>query len=148
VEVPDGNRTVVLWPSALSDGLGNPVQAVAALVLSPAKARTTIRWMDEPGEYRWLLVRDEATVRVRIVRFRETFSGQSDEAGEAIFETDARLAGIAGQVTSQFERVRGRGAQSARAIDGAAGCASNPTGPVDAATGIGPAALPRERAVR
>jgi hypothetical protein len=58
---------LTLWASFLTDGLGDLLEGVAALVRGPEQATATVRWMDEPGEHRWQLTRDGDGVRVRIL---------------------------------------------------------------------------------
>jgi hypothetical protein len=96
-----GGQEVALYPGPLSDPLAELTWGVAALLLG-AETHTVV-WQDEPGEWRWLLVREGDAVHVTLLRFEETFSRKPDTAGRCLFEATDTLASFAGQVKSQLQ---------------------------------------------
>ena len=69
-----------LSASYLSDALGNLVLAAAA-VLAGAHS-ISVGFDEEPGEYRWAVVRtDSGTVRVTILSFQELWGNRPDADG-------------------------------------------------------------------
>lgn len=106
VLVRAGDCEVLLWPSFLSPALPDLARATIALLRSPVQKRITFSWQDEPGEWRWVLLReDEALVQVRILEFSENFSPLPDEQGIVLCEVHCSLQRFATQVHAVLHRV-------------------------------------------
>ena len=102
--IADPEHVQHLWPSSvLSDALGDLTRGVASLL--QGTDRLSVSWQDEPGEWRWLLIRHADRLSIRIVRFEETFSHRRDEEGVPIFQRACRLADFAGQLKSELQRL-------------------------------------------
>jgi hypothetical protein len=98
--IADRDTKVELTASYLSDALGNLARAVVRLMRGMEQAR--VSWDEEPGEYRWLMVRTDERVSIRILWFDSQFPERPDQEGRTVFETSCRLVDLAGQVTSQL----------------------------------------------
>ncbi len=62
-------------------------------------------WYTPPGEYRWLLDRQDDTVRLTMLWFDEPFSRRPDEAGVVVFVTECKLQRLAVQVKNELDRL-------------------------------------------
>lgn len=70
--------------SYLSDALGNLVLAAAAVVAGAHSI--SVGFDEEPGEYRWSVVRtDNGTARVSVLSFQELWGNRPDAEGESMF---------------------------------------------------------------
>lgn len=102
VEIND--QKAHLTASFLSDALANLLDAVKAIVSGADEA--TALFVEEPGEYRWLLRRKtQDRLYVRILWFNETWSDRPDKDGKIILEVECRLRTFAGAVLSASQRV-------------------------------------------
>ena len=76
--------------SYLSDALKSLVTSTLALLLEEEK---TVRFSfdEEPGEYRWIITRDNLDINIRILSFEELWSDEPDSAGEVIFSASCTI---------------------------------------------------------
>lgn len=111
----DGNRSVSVRASYLSDALADLSEVVLALLRGADHARC--RFADEPGEHRWLFERRGERLAVTIRRFPTTFSTAPDEAGTVIFAAEGTLRRFAVQVSNQLQALLERhGAEGYQAL--------------------------------
>lgn len=96
--VGDGDRSVALSVSYLSDALGELLLAIACLQEGAEEAQCF--WEEEPGEYRWLFRREDDAVVVTIIAFEDCWPHLPNEAGEVVFTTKASLKDIATTVVT------------------------------------------------
>lgn len=89
-----------MFPSHLSDALGDLTWAVVALMNGALEQ--SCEWADEPGEWRWILVRDGDQLDVTILGFKETFSRLGNERGLLLFQSCCNLRQFAIQVNNQL----------------------------------------------
>ena len=88
--------------------IGGPLDALAQAMVDLLRGadRTAARWMESPGEFRWVFQRSTDELSIQILYFPEMFSRQQDSAGTLLFTSECRLADFAGQVISALERVQ------------------------------------------
>jgi hypothetical protein len=102
IRVNDASATVTA--SYLSDALDDLAGAVSATLRGHPHAGAS--FTEEPGEYRWIFEPlPEGKVSVRILEFRELWSGRPDEEGEIIFHEQCRLRTLAGVLLSELQRL-------------------------------------------
>ncbi len=97
-------QSLRVFPTYLSDAMGNLADAVLCLLRSPMMD-FTCGWQDEPGEWRWVLHRAGEEVHIKIVRFEKNFSDLADELGEQVFSAECPLLRLATQVKGQLRRL-------------------------------------------
>ena len=78
-DVAIGSSTTTVEASYIGDALRDLVQATLAVVEGSPYA--VARFLDEPGECRFVLEPQGDQIRVRILEFPETFSEEPDGAG-------------------------------------------------------------------
>lgn len=78
--------------SVFYDPLSALADAVIALMKEQFTLESTVRvvctWQDEPGEYRWVLIKEEDNLQISIMQYKETFSRQDDEEGKLLYVTE------------------------------------------------------------
>ena len=105
--VSDGAVSADLFPTHI---FGDPLAGLTDTVIALLQERYTLEpvvhvvceWQDEPGEYRWLFEREGADLRIRILRFADTFSKLADEQGELLFATECPMLKFAILVKTQL----------------------------------------------
>jgi hypothetical protein len=70
--IGDGNTTIDLDVSYLSDALGDLARAARGILRGMTEASFSL--MQEPGEHRFVLSREHGEICVRVYRFPDTFS--------------------------------------------------------------------------
>jgi hypothetical protein len=103
-QLRDESATATLTASYINDALELLLEAVEALLDGAAEARCS--WAEEPGEYRWILTRDGAQVRARVLWFDSGEDPLADALGGSVFDRELPLRDFAGAIAA--------GAQSAR----------------------------------
>ncbi|KQX07758.1 MULTISPECIES: hypothetical protein [unclassified Leifsonia] len=88
--------------SYIGDAPRELLEAVEQLQTGAATARC--RWLEEPGEYRWIFERTGALVDVRILWFDDGWH-DSDDAGVMRFESTVSLSELAFSVTDGMSRM-------------------------------------------
>lgn len=101
--VSQGEREATIAVSYLSDALGDLTTAVVAL-LGGAEEQT-VRWLAEPGEYRWHFAREGARVRVRLMWVPEHEVRRTAPREEEIFVASCALARLAAQVRGALRQL-------------------------------------------
>jgi hypothetical protein len=96
----DGNSSVEITASYLTDALGDLCCAVIALLRGASSAR--VAWAEEPGEYHWVFDRLDDRVALRVLWFANQASTVSDERGTLVFNIECWLKDLAGQLESQL----------------------------------------------
>lgn len=98
-----GDKSVQVTASYLSDALESLCTAV--LAIANGKEREHATFDEEPGEYRWLLERQDAdNVRIRILQFEDLWSRRlPDESGETIFDAVCTVTELVQAVVSALE---------------------------------------------
>jgi hypothetical protein len=94
----DGDHSVALSASYLSDALGELLLAIACLQEGAQDAECF--WEEEPGEYRWLLRRDGDSVVVTVVAFDDCWPHLPIDDREVVFTTRASLKEVATAVVT------------------------------------------------
>lgn len=94
--IADAEGSAVLSASYLSDALGNLLEALGLLLEGAEEASCS--WDEEPGEYRWLFLRNGEEVSLRILVFDDQFPPQPEERGRVVFETRQPLSTLASTV--------------------------------------------------
>lgn len=85
-------ETADLTASYLSDALGDLLLAAWTLTEGDTDARCS--WDEEPGEYRWLLHREDGHVDVRVLWFDELWGHQPDDQGRTVFHARPTLRSL------------------------------------------------------
>jgi hypothetical protein len=62
-------------------------------------------WLDEPGEWRWVLTRSGEALHVVIRRFADWSPQVDDERGSVFFEAECGVTRFATQVRGQLQRL-------------------------------------------
>jgi hypothetical protein len=96
----DGDNSIEVTASYLTDALGDLSRAVIALLRGASNARVV--WAEEPGEYHWVFDRLDDRVALRVLWFLNRASTVSDERGTTVFNIECRLNDLAGQLESQL----------------------------------------------
>ena len=104
--VSDGERTVALTASYLSDALGDLTRAVIALLRGAEQA--TLTWHAEPGVTAWRFERQDDDVDVRITQF-DNWSGSRVVRArpvESAFQMRCSLGRLAGEILDELWQVQ------------------------------------------
>lgn len=102
--IQGGDHHANVIASYLSDALGGLLEAVVRLLEGQPEA--TASFADEPGEYRWRMVRVSSDrVALRILEFPQLWGNRPDQEGKPLLETECRLRTFAGAVLSASQRV-------------------------------------------
>ncbi len=104
--VSDGERSVVLTASYLSDALGDLTRAVIALLRGAEQA--TLTWHEEPRVAEWRFERQGDDVDVRITLFDNGSSSRVVQARlvEPAFQMRCPLGRLAGEVLDELWQVQ------------------------------------------
>ena len=92
-----------MWVWRLTDAPGDLARAV--VVLMDGADRAMCAWMDEPGEYRWVLARAGDRVTVLLLGFDSDFSKRPDQDGTVLLRTRCPLVRLATQVKGQLQQL-------------------------------------------
>lgn len=103
--IRDGTSSATITASYLSDALKSLVSAVAAIAEGALEARAS--WTEEPGEYRWVLIRHGDTAAVEIRRF-DDWNDRPDEEGDLVFASSQPVARLARAVLRAADEVLDR----------------------------------------
>jgi hypothetical protein len=97
-------QRVTITASYLSDAWGDLLAAVVRIVEGETEAMAS--FTEEPGEYRWRLIRmGSDRLLVRIIEFPDFWGDKPDEEGKLIFDAECRLRTFAGAVLSASQRL-------------------------------------------
>ena len=99
----DNMNHLTLTTSYLSDSVTDLLWIVLSLLKGAEEGRCV--WQQEPGEYRWLFSRQDEKIEIRILRFQETFSRQSDEQGECLLVLTCSLLKFATKIHKQLHQL-------------------------------------------
>ena len=77
--IADDLSWAALTASYLSDALGDLLEAVGTILEGAAEA--CVSWQEEPGEYRWIFVREGDLVHLRILGFALRWRRRSQARG-------------------------------------------------------------------
>jgi hypothetical protein len=84
-KISDDAGSAEITASYLGNALGDLLQAAWSMLDGDTGARCS--WWEEPGEYRWIFVRDLQRVSLQILEFDGLWSDEPDENGRVIFQT-------------------------------------------------------------
>lgn len=84
-KITDDAGSAEVTASYLGDALGDLLLAVWRVLDGDTDARCS--WWEEPGESRWIFVRDHQRVSLQILEFDRLWSDEPDENGRVIFQT-------------------------------------------------------------
>jgi hypothetical protein len=85
VELEDGASHLTIIASHISDPLADLLHAAWRVLDGEVETRSL--WEDEPGEYRWIMRRENDDVVVGVLEFRSAHPQQADDLGQQVFET-------------------------------------------------------------
>lgn len=88
-KVGDDSSSAEVTASYLGDALGDLLAAIRTVLDGDAVARCS--WWEEPGEYRWIFVRENRRVTLRLLEFDRLWSDAPDHDGRLIFQTSQSL---------------------------------------------------------
>ena len=94
-------KNIIIEASYLSDAIKDMIDCVVLLLLG--QQTTSCRWEDEPGEFRWIFQRTGSDVNISVLRFKEEFSDEENEAGNNIFYVDFDLLFFCRKLRSTME---------------------------------------------
>jgi len=97
--------------SYISDALGDLLYAAWRITKGDSTSRCS--WDDEPGEWRWIMTRNDRDVSLRVLWFDGRRPPRADEHGEQIYQTR--------QDVGVFARAVALGASRTLADNGAGG---------------------------
>lgn len=101
----DGQRTVSLNASYLSDALGELARGALAVLSGSGEVRFSFD--EEPGEYRWVLKKNGAEgYALTIYEFTELWGNKADERAKVVFEHLCSRVEFARMVLKALEEVR------------------------------------------
>lgn len=111
--ITDGAHEYIVWHSSVLSRYALYQLAETVINLLAGRDRATCNWEEEPGQYRWLLVRDGDDVKISILWFSEAFSRLADERGEIKFVFTCTLRRFAIQLKNALlgeleDSLRGR----------------------------------------
>lgn len=96
--------TEVLIPASfISDALGDLTAAVVALLRGAGEV--TVRWVGEPGEYRWHFVRAGERVLIRVTWLSDQQSRRAVPREEELFVASCALTRLAAQVRGTLRQL-------------------------------------------
>jgi|SRR4051812_21334126 len=96
--ITEGAREFTVWHSRVLSSMALDALAEAVINLLSGLDRGICAWEEEPGQYRWVLVREGEQVQITILWFRDSFSTLPDERGEVVFSALCPLRRFAVQV--------------------------------------------------
>jgi len=100
-----GEQAKTVTASYLSDALADLASAAAAALRG--HPRPCASFIDEPGEYRWILgPRSGGRVRIQILEFGQFWRRRPDEEGVVLFDGECRLRTFAGAIVSELQRLK------------------------------------------
>ena len=100
----DGN-TVNLTASYLSDPLSD--MAAGAIALLQGSKEVRFSFDEEPGEYRWIIIAEEAEIiRVTILEFQELWGNEPDERGKTLLDTRTTRREFASEVLEVLNHLK------------------------------------------
>lgn len=99
-----GRSGASLSASYLDDALGDLVRAAVDIAQGATSAR--ISWAEEPGEYRWVLTRNDDQLDVRVLWFDELWGSDPDERGKEGLAATCTVRAFLLAVAAGAERVR------------------------------------------
>jgi hypothetical protein len=97
-KVTDDASSAEVTASYLGDALGHLLVAIWTLIEGDTDARCS--WWEEPGECRWIFVRDGQRISLRILEFDRLWSAEPDETGRLIFQTSQPLPELAAAIAT------------------------------------------------
>lgn len=109
-ELDDGASQVTVPASFILDPLGNLLYALWRLMQGEIETRCS--WVEEPGEYRWIMRREGDDVSLRILALASFFPSRPDEAGRLIFETRQDLRTFVRAIAMGASRTLGEHGES------------------------------------
>ena len=89
--------------SYIGDALGDLLYAV--WLCASGAPETRCSWLDEPGEYRWILRREADEVRLLILEFPDDHPPRPDGVGALLFETRQDWSAIARPIALAASRI-------------------------------------------
>jgi hypothetical protein len=89
VMLGQGEKSITIFASYLSNALGDLLDAINALLAGNPRAVCAMQ--DEPGEWRWVLERSSDQLRIQILRFDKNFSDKPDDAGTPLLDITCPL---------------------------------------------------------
>jgi hypothetical protein len=102
--INDGNNSVLITASYLSDALGNLLSAVLKLIHGEKKVKTSFD--EEPGEYRWVFeISSTNMVNLTLLQFDELWGNKPDRNGKKIFQTECTLEDLVLAIFEASDRV-------------------------------------------
>ncbi|GCE20918.1 hypothetical protein [Dictyobacter kobayashii] len=102
----DGIEKAIITASSIpSPPLEPLLWAVRLLLLGASDAKCS--WWNEPGEYRWLFVRQREQVLIHIVWFRD-IADWSDEKGKTVLRMECDLLSFAKRLFHQLGQLQYR----------------------------------------
>lgn len=99
----NGEKDVTINASYLSDAPNDLIIAVA--VLLEGVKETTCSWQEEPGEYRWLLKREDDSVSIQVLLLKQSFSRQNNLSGQKIIVGQEDLDKFTQQIINEFDTI-------------------------------------------
>jgi hypothetical protein len=99
----NGEETVAITASYLSDAPGDLLRATLSLVEGAPEAR--VIWMEEPGEYRFILRGAGIDLHLELLWFDDWSNRRSDAQGKTVLKGQERLESWRKQVASEFNRL-------------------------------------------
>ena len=91
--IADDIASATFTTSYLTDALGDLLGAVWSLLEGATEAR--LSWCQEPGEHRWIFIREEDSVHLRVLGFPDVEAAEPDARGTTVFETRQEMTALA-----------------------------------------------------
>jgi hypothetical protein len=98
-----GETSCAISASYLSDALGELADAIRHIVCGADRARTSFD--EEPGEFRWIFLRNDQCVEVSILFFEELWGGKTDEQGRVLFNGTCSVSELSLAMKNMLEDV-------------------------------------------
>ena len=89
VKISSDNNEYDVTGSYLSDCVFDTITASTALLLGANEI--IFKWQEEPGEHRWLLLKENDELIIKILFFNNEFNNKENESGKLVFETRVSL---------------------------------------------------------
>lgn len=98
----EGKETIITG-SYLSDAAADLIMAVT--LLFEGRRETECAWQEEPGQYRWLFIKDKKDISIQIIWFDKAFCRKGNEDGEVVFTANDELLRFSRKVLRAFHTI-------------------------------------------
>lgn len=102
--ISDEGKDLTVFAAYLSDGLSDLIICVWKLL--EGENEVFCSWQEEPGQYRWLFLREGNQIKLRILWFEDTFSKYTDLKGKEMFCGNEDIIKFSRNIIRVFDKLK------------------------------------------